>query len=172
METIVDPILEGNFYASSKKSSFYQVKLNERYLGVVKSSGTIIKTKIISLHDVIGCRCLRRRKRVGEKCDCHPKQKNVFSFLENATDETDCSAYLHVYSYILKDFRISSGQRRERFKITLRFRQYTRYEDNLKEALKWKCVLKQLVAKSLWYNVLHRNTDNVVPGECRAYKPT
>lgn len=157
METATSPVLEGNFYACSKKSSFYQVKLSERYLSLVKSSGTIIKTKIISLNDVVGCKCSRRRRRIGEKCDCHPKQKNIFSFMENTEDETDCSSYLHVYCYILKDFRIVSGQRRERFKITLKFRQYKSYEDNLKDALKWKFVLQQLIGKSLWYNVLFRN---------------
>lgn len=160
MECIVNPILEGNFFASSKKNSFYKVKLDDQYLGIVKSNGTSIKTKIILMQDILGCKCTRRRKRIGEKCECHPDNKNVFSFLENTPDETDISAYLHIYSYILKDFKISSGQKRERFKITLRFRTFSRYEDNLKEALKWKTIIKQLVAKSHWHTVMFKNIQN------------
>lgn len=155
MENIVNPILEGNFFASSKKNSFYKVKLDERYLGIVKSNGTSIKTRIISLKDVLGCKCTRRRKRIGEKCDCHPNNQNVFSFLENEPDETDISAYLHVYSYTLN----ASGQKRERFKITLRFRTFSRYEDNLKEAIKWKTTVKQLVTQSHWHAVMLKNVQ-------------
>ncbi len=159
MECIANPILEGNFYASSKKNSFYNVKLNDEYLGLLQTNGTLIKTKIISIRDIIGCRCARRRKTVDEKCECHPKNRNVFSFFEGMPDEDDASSYLHIYAYVLKDFRLAKGQKRERFKITLRFRAYTRYEDNLKEAVKWKNTVKSLVDGKRWLNV------SVVNGE-------
>ncbi|XKL63879.1 hypothetical protein PGB90_006243 [Kerria lacca] len=159
MESIVNPVLEGNFYTSSKKKSFYKVKLSENYLGLLKTNGSLIKTKIVSLQDIIGCKCARRRKNVSEKCECHPKN-NVFSFLENTVDENDISAYLHIYSYVLKDFIITSGQKRERFKITLRFRSFSHYEDNLKEALKWRNTVKELIEKTRWKSTLLRNIES------------
>lgn len=160
-KAIMNPILEGNFYTSSKKNSFYQVKVDENYLGLLNTNGSLIKTRMISIRDILGCRCARRRKRIGENCECHPKGKNrVLSFLENTLDEQDNSAYLHIYSYIMKNSKTGSPQKRESFKLTLRFRLFSNYEDNMKEAMKWKNTLKQLVEKTQWRNPLLKSVEN------------
>ena len=158
---IINPILEGNFYTSPKKNSFYQVKVDENYLGLLNTNGNLIKTRMISIRDIVGCRCARRRKRIGENCECHPKSKNrVLSFLENTLDEQDVSAYLHIYSYIMKNSKTGSALKRESFKLTLRFRLFSSYEDNLKEAIKWRNTLKGLVEKMQWRNPLLKTVEN------------
>lgn len=172
MEYIADPILMGNFYASSKKRNpSHVVLLNELYLGVFATSEFSTKT-VISVRDIIGCRCTRRRKRIDEKCVCNPNQKNIFSFLDNAmydSHTSDTSVYLHIYAYVLKKLKLSNGSKRERLKITLRFRSYANYEDNLKDALKWRETIKRLVQRTQWRSPLLQNVEeyasNVETGE-------
>lgn len=169
----VTPILEASFHTSSKNTSSYNVKINEKCICIIKTQKSGIKTKIIFINDVIGCRCTRKRRKLNEKCECHPNNTTVLSFFDNDVDANDTSAYLHIYTYILKDFMIGSGKKREQFKITLRFRLFSRYEDNLKEAMKWKNVIRQLVAKTQCKSILSRsfksngkvNEDDKQPGE-------
>ncbi|XP_018573548.1 sphingosine kinase 2 isoform X3 [Anoplophora glabripennis] len=59
-------------------------------------------------------------------------------------DDSDLSAYLYIYAYI---FQTSKGanKKRERTIITLRFRSFDKYEDNNKEAQRWRTVIKKLI---------------------------
>lgn len=175
MECVTNLILEASFHTTSKNNSSYTVTINEKCLCIVKTNGSGMKSKIISINDVIGSRCTRRRRRINEKCECHPNSTNVFTFLDNGVDSADVSAYLHIYTYLLKDFKITSGQKRERFEITLRFRLYARYEDNLKEAFKWKRIVKQLISKAQCRSLLSRCLKAVPseyddhPSECSSF---
>ncbi|XP_065211930.1 sphingosine kinase 1-like isoform X2 [Planococcus citri] len=165
MESMMNPILEASFHTTSKNNASYKVLINEKYLCIVKTNGAGMKSKVILMDDVIGSRCTRRRRRINEKCECHPNSANVFTFLDhNGVDTTDVSAYLHIYTYTLKDFKITSGRKRERFEITLRFRLYTQYEDNLKEAFKWKKIVKQLISKAQSHSLLSGCLKNI-PGD-------
>ncbi|CAB0032998.1 unnamed protein product, partial [Trichogramma brassicae] len=98
-----------------------------------------------------------------------------------AHDEYDSSAYLYVYAYTLKKSKSSTksstkkqqqARRRERMTVTLRFRSFDRYEDNLREASRWRLALKCLVHKlpvpKTYMSPTHRNLDSLLsecPGE-------
>lgn len=141
------------FYISSKKNTVFQVRLTEKGLSLRKESNGSSKEQTILVQDIIGCRCLRsKRKRNGASacaCSTLPGQQNLRVVEDNSVelDESDISAYLYIYAYILKKNR--RGGRRERTTITLRFRSFDKYEDNNKEAQKWRAAIKQLLCDDL-----------------------
>uniref|UniRef100_A0A1B6MNW0 sphingosine kinase n=1 Tax=Graphocephala atropunctata TaxID=36148 RepID=A0A1B6MNW0_9HEMI len=146
----VRPMLEETFYILSKKNTVYRVKLTEKGLCLQKEHNGNIKNETISLSDIIGCRCMRRKRRSENSCACHPSSSRKHDprvVEENSAekDESDISAYLYIYSYILKNCRVKSGQKRDRMTITLRFRSFDKYEDNMREAQKWKSSIKHLI---------------------------
>uniref|UniRef100_A0A0A9WQ72 Sphingosine kinase 1 n=4 Tax=Lygus hesperus TaxID=30085 RepID=A0A0A9WQ72_LYGHE len=138
------PTLEETFYILSKRNAVYRVKLSEKGLCMIKEVNGNVKTETIALEDIIGCRCMRS-KRFDQKCIWHPttRKGNLKVVDENSADwdESDVSAYLYIYAYVLKKGKVKS-KKRERIVITLRFRSYDRYEDNMKEAQKWKVTIK------------------------------
>ncbi|XP_075224819.1 sphingosine kinase 1-like [Lycorma delicatula] len=145
------PMLEETFYILSKKNTVYRVKLTEKGLSLQKENNGSVKTETIALCDIIGCRCMRSKRR-SEKtsCACHPSssRKNDPRVVdENSVDkdENDISAYLYIYAYVLKNCKVKSGQKRERMTITLRFRSFDKYDDNMKEAQKWRSSIKYLI---------------------------
>lgn len=143
------------FYISSKKNTVFQVRLTEKGLSLRKESNGTAKEQTILVQDIIGCRCLRsQRKRAGAStCACTTlagQRQNLRVVEETSTelDETDISAYLYIYAYILKKQRRNgSGGRRERTTITLRFRSFDKYEDNHREAQKWRTAIKLLLGE-------------------------
>lgn len=145
------------FYISSKKNTVFQVRLTEKGLCLRKESNGSSKEQTILLKDIIGCRCLRsKRKRNGTSdgcaCSALPGQNQLRVVEDNSIDldETDISAYLYIYAYILKKSRRGNGVgRRERTTITLRFRSFDKYDDNNKEAQKWRSAIKQLLSDEL-----------------------
>ncbi|XP_054287468.1 sphingosine kinase 2-like isoform X2 [Macrosteles quadrilineatus] len=146
----VRPMLEETFYILSKKNTVYRVKLTEKGLCLQKEHNGNIKNETISLSDIIGCRCMRRKRRSENSCACHPssiRKHDPRVVEENSADkdESDISAYLYIYSYILKNCKVKSGQKRDRMTITLRFRSFDKYEDNMREAQKWKSSIKHLI---------------------------
>lgn len=146
----IKPMLEETFYILSKKNTVYRVKLTEKGLCLQKESSGSVKTETVSLSDIIGCRCMRSKRRSEHSCACHPSssRKNDPRVVEENSadkDETDISAYLYIYAYVLKNCKVKSGQKRERMTITLRFRSFDRYDDNMKEAQKWKSSIKHLI---------------------------
>lgn len=140
------------FYISSKKNTVFQVKLTERGLSLRKEFNGTTKDQTIQVQDIVGCRSLRskRKRRKGTSCTCPsspgPAQLNVVEDNSLELDENDVSAYLYIYAYILKKNRRGIPQRRERTTITLRFRSFDRYEDNDREAQKWRTAIKNLIS--------------------------
>lgn len=144
------PTLEETFYLISKKNTVYRVKLSEKGLCLQKECNGNIKTQTIILEDVIGCRCMRS-KRFAHKCKWRPRssKKGCHEEVnENSIDwdESDVSAYLYIYAYILKKGKVITHRKRERMIITLRFRSYDKYDDNMHEAQKWRVTIKYLMS--------------------------
>ncbi|XP_058055221.1 sphingosine kinase 2-like [Anopheles bellator] len=142
--------LTETFYISSKKNTVFEVRLTDKGLCLKKQSNGSTKEQTIPLKDIIGCRCLRskRRTRGSSSCTCASiSNSGALKVVEENSgeqDETDVSAYLYIYAYILK--RNRRGGFRERTTITLRFRSFDRYEDNNREAQKWRAAIKCLIA--------------------------
>lgn len=53
------PMLEETFYILSKKNCVYKVKLIEKGICLQKEYNGVVKREIISIDDIIGCRCMR-----------------------------------------------------------------------------------------------------------------
>jgi sphingosine kinase len=169
------PSLEETFYILSKKNTVYRVKLSEKGLCMQKESNGTVKTETISLSDIVGCRCMRsRRGRSDQSCTSWtPSNKRKYSprVVEEHSlerDESDTSAYLYIYAYVLKKSKVKSHKKRDRVVITLRFRSYDRYDDNIKEAHKWKVTIKFLLQTHLspslpscFFRTTNQNLGNV-----------
>ncbi|XP_053606173.1 sphingosine kinase 2-like [Plodia interpunctella] len=141
--------LQETFYILSKKNSVFRVRLTSKGLSLIKETDGSSKEQTILLRDIVGSKCMRsKRRRPGAgSCVCsslvRPDQLKVVDENSGDLDENDISAYLYIYAYILKHSRRT--QKRERTTITLRFRSYDKYEDNNKEAQKWRATLKCLI---------------------------
>lgn len=145
--------LAETFYVTSKKNTVYYVKLSEKGLTLRKETNISAKEQTIRLQDIIGCRCLRskRRKRNVASCTCTaltgPAELKVVDENSQDLDETDVSVYLYIYAYILEKSDRSTNGRRERTTITLRFRSFDNYEQNNDEAQKWRSAIKHLISE-------------------------
>lgn len=145
-------VLEETFYIFSKKNTVYKVKLTEKGLSLVKDSNGQTKTETIRIDDIVGARCMRsKRKTPAGSCVCGPnprkKDLKVVDEFSYEQDENDVSAYLYIYAYVIKKYRVKSGERRERMTITLRFRSFDKFEDNMREAQRWRTAVKCLIRK-------------------------
>lgn len=140
-------LLEETFYVLTKKNCVFKVRLTLLGLSLIKESNKNIKEQLISINDIIGSRCFRSKKQTG-KCVCQSIQRsNSLEVVEDSSfelDDTDSSAYLYIYAYILQNSK-GGTQKRERTIITLRFRSFDKYEDNYKEAQKWRTAIKKLM---------------------------
>lgn len=140
-------LLEETFYVLTKKNCTFKVRLTLVGLSLIKESNKHIKEQLISIHDIIGARCFRSKKQTG-RCVCQSIQRsNSLEVVEDNSfelDETDSSAYLYIYAYILQNSK-GGTQKRERTIITLRFRSFDKYEDNYREAQKWRTAIKKLM---------------------------
>ncbi|XP_033215848.1 sphingosine kinase 2-like isoform X2 [Belonocnema kinseyi] len=176
----VTSVLEETFYITSKKNTIYRVKLTDKGLSLQKESNGTTKTETIPLIDIIGCRCMRSKRQSAGSCVCRPgafkSQLRVVESTEviHSLDEYDTSAYLYIYAYTLKKARVKGARRRERTTITLRFRSFDRYEDNLREASRWRLAIKCLVSRVPVPKTLmspsHGNLESIIsacPGEQR-----
>lgn len=168
-------VLEEIFYVTSKRNTYYKVKLTEKGLNLQKEHNGAAKIETIALGDIIGCRCMRSKRGNAGSCACRPgASKSQMKLVESAElyqqyDEPDTSAYLYIYAYTLKKTRMKVSVRRERTTITLRFRSFDKYEDNLREASRWRLAIKCLVAnvpvpKNLM-SPSHGNLETLVGGE-------
>ncbi|XP_013190727.2 sphingosine kinase 1 [Amyelois transitella] len=141
--------LQETFYILSKKNAMFRVRLTSKGLSLIKEADGSSKEQTILLRDIVGSKCMRsKRRRPGAgSCVCSSfvgaQQLKVVDENSGDLDENDVSAYLYVYAYILK--RSRRNLKRERTTITLRFRSYDKYEDNNKEAQKWRATLKCLI---------------------------
>lgn len=143
-------LLEETFYVLSKKNTVFRVQLSASGLSLLKESNNVIKKQTILINDIIGCHCLRSKRRSKTaSCVCHslsrtPAAKSEGDDSLSEQDDTDFSAYLHIYAYILQSPKRGT-KKRERTIITLRFRSFDRYEDNHSEAQRWRSVIKNLI---------------------------
>jgi len=56
----------------------------------------------------------------------------------------DCSAYLSVYAFVLKNVG-TKNEKRDKMTVTLRFRNFSNYDENIRVAAKWKLAIKSLL---------------------------
>jgi len=172
----VTPVLEETFYILSKKNTVYKVKLSEKGLSLQKESNGNTKIEILKISDIVGCRCMRSTRSSPGSCACHPsaiRRNNLRIVDENTTeqDEKDDSAYLYIYAYVLKKCRVKSGQKRERMTIMLRFRSFDKYDDNMREAQKWRLAVKCLVKKRPVPRGILNSEDSHVMSKLCKYTP-
>ncbi|KAJ8915763.1 hypothetical protein NQ315_004575 [Exocentrus adspersus] len=140
-------LLEETFYVLTKKNCVFRVRLTNSGLCLIKESEKDIKEQVIPIREIIGCRCLRSKKQTkGCTCQSMPRSSSLEVVEENSgdLDDSDISAYLYIYAYIFQNSK-GSGKKRERTIITLRFRSFDKYEDNNKEAQRWRTVIKRLI---------------------------
>jgi sphingosine kinase len=139
--------LEETFYVLVKKNTVFRVRLTDEGLSLSKEGDGTSKEQTISVRDMVGCKCVRGAgSGSGAACACtslgrrHAAQNDES---EPDSEGSDPSAYLHVYAYKLKGGIRGDGRRRT--SLTLRFRSFDRFEDNNKEALKWRTAIKCLI---------------------------
>lgn len=158
--------LEETFYILSKKKSVFRVRLTSKGLSLIKETDDSSKEQTILLRDIIGSKCMRsKRRRAGAgSCVCSslvgPQQLKVVDENSGDLDESDISAYLYIFAYTLK--RSRRTLKRERTTITLRFRSYDKYEDNYKEAQKWRTSIKCLIANQSITTVIPQNDKKLL----------
>ncbi|KAK4877073.1 hypothetical protein RN001_009579 [Aquatica leii] len=157
-------LLEETFYVLTKKNSVFRVKLTNLGLHLIKEQENHVKTQVIPIKDIIGCRCLRSKKQ-SYSCACQSLPHSSLKVVDEKSgehDDTDISAYLYIYSYILR----ANRNKRERTTITLRFRSFDKYDENYKEAQRWRTILKKLIrgeevtnVNITDYNITHIKED-------------
>lgn len=139
-------ILTETFYALSKKQYSYTVSLKSSGLYLQKNFNGVTKTELIRVNDIIGCKCMRNNGKSNE-CVCRPVKTSSTSSHQVRipyNEVFDCSAYLCVYAYILKNVA-TKNEKRNKMIVTLRFRNFNNYEDNLKTAINWKYEINSLL---------------------------
>lgn len=147
-------LLEETFYVLSKKKSVFKVRLTKSGLNLIKECDNNVKEQTIPIRDIIGCRCLRSKKQ-SKSCACQSIPRGTLKVVDENSgeqDDTDVSAYLYIYSYILQSNR-GIPVKRERTIITLRFRSFDTYNDNNKEAQRWRTAIKQLIRGEIITNI-------------------
>lgn len=140
-------LLEETFYVLTKKNCVFRVRLTRNGLSLIKESESNTKEQVIPIRDIIGCRCLRSKKQ-SKRCSCNSLPRSAsLQVVEDTSvdlDDSDVSVYLYIYAYIFQGTK-DSTKKRERTIITLRFRSFDKYEDNNKEAQKWRTAIKKLI---------------------------
>ena len=141
-------LLEETFYILTKKNSVFRVRLTDNGLSLIKE-GDNSKVQTIRIKDIVGCKSLRSKKST-TSCACQSLPRNNLKVVEEDSgdkDENDTSAYLYIYAYILQNNKTGNNNaKRERTVITLRFRSFDKYEDNHKEAQRWRITIKRLIS--------------------------
>lgn len=169
------PILEETFYALSKKQYSYRVSLTADGLHLTKScdDGTE-KTDLISLRDIIGCKCMRNINGKSNNCACRPAKNNGATAADDCqvripySGNCDSSAYLCVYAYLLKNVTMKN-EKRNKMTVTLRFRNYNSYDENSKVATKWKLAIKSLLKARCDDGTIVVPADNQFLGKTRKF---
>ncbi|TGZ48170.1 Sphingosine kinase 2, partial [Temnothorax longispinosus] len=78
-------VLEEIFYVTSKRNTYYKVKLTEKGLSLQKEHNGAAKIETIALGDIIGCRCMRSKRRDAGSCACRPgASKSQMKLVESA----------------------------------------------------------------------------------------
>jgi len=151
------------FYTSQRKGShIFRVRLDATGFTLQRESpsGVTIKEQTVKLCDIVGARCMRLKKssRSLARCACvnpgtpaaggagrkgaTPSKCSTASKEEYVCDGGDASAYLYLFAYVLKKKSLRSSLHRERTVLTLRFRSFDTFEDNMREADRWYRALR------------------------------
>ncbi|XP_030571680.1 sphingosine kinase 2 [Drosophila novamexicana] len=157
------------FYTSQRKGSHvFRVRLDATGFTLQRESpsGVIIKEQTVKICDIVGARCMRMKKspRNLGRCACvnpgtpagaasrkggTPSKCSPASKEENGCDVGDGSAYLYLFAYVLKKKSLRSSLHRERTVLTLRFRSFDTFEDNMREADRWYRALRWQLHQTL-----------------------
>ncbi|XP_068148038.1 sphingosine kinase 2 [Drosophila tropicalis] len=158
-------------------SHVFRVRLDTTGFTLQRESptGTTIKEQTVKICDIVGARCMRlkktRRLAMANACACSsgnpnspansatsrsnnrnngatPSKCSTASKEEYACDG-DVSAYLYVFAYVLKKKSLRSELHRERTVLTLRFRSFDSFEDNMREADRWYRALRWQLHQTL-----------------------
>lgn len=118
----------------------------------MKESNGQTKTEAISINDIVGAHCMRSKVQVQKgSCICGPNSKKkdvkVVEDCDNELDQKEVCAYLYIYAYVLKKSKVASGRKREKMTITLRFRSFDTFQENMREAERWRIAIKCLIRK-------------------------
>ncbi|EDV97672.1 sphingosine kinase 1 [Drosophila grimshawi] len=155
------------FYTSQRKGSHvFRVRLDASGFTLQRESpsGVTIKEQTVKICDIVGARCMRLKKspRSLTRCACvnpgtpaaaaaaashrktgTPSRCSTASKEDyGACDGGDGSAYLYLFAYVLKKKSLRSTLHRERTVLTLRFRSFDTFEDNMREADRWYRALR------------------------------
>ncbi|KAH8370998.1 hypothetical protein KR093_005855 [Drosophila rubida] len=154
------------FYTSQRKGSHvFRVRLDATGFTLQRESpsGVTIKEQTVKLCDIVGARCMRLKKstRSLARCACvnpgtpaaggaagrkgaTPSKCSTTSKEEDygCNADGDASAYLYLFAYVLKKKSLRSSLHRERTVLTLRFRSFDTFEDNMREADRWYRALR------------------------------
>ncbi|XP_076619564.1 sphingosine kinase 2 isoform X2 [Colletes latitarsis] len=123
-------------------------------------------------HLLQGCRCMRSKRKSAGSCVCGPgTSRSQVKLVESVEafqcyDEFDTSAYLYIYAYTLRKARMKGVKRRVRTTVTLRFLSFDKYEDNLREASRWRLAIKCLIAgvpvPKSFMSPTHENLESLI----------
>lgn len=119
--------LEETFYILGKRNAAFVVRLTDKGLTLRRERPP--REQTVCVRDMIGVR--GDTAEGGAPCACRPRKRDK--------PDADSSAYLHVFAYELK------RGRRQRTTLTLRFRSFDKYEDNAREALRWRAAIRCLM---------------------------
>ncbi|KAH8234779.1 hypothetical protein KR032_003156 [Drosophila birchii] len=165
------------FYTSQRKGSHvFRVRLDATGFTLQRESpgGTLIKEQHVRIGDIIGGRCMRpkktRRLAMSGACACSSGNPNSpavsasgdrpaaaintpskcsTTSKEDPLTDGDVSAYLYVFAYVLKKRSLRTELHRERTVLTLRFRSFDTFEDNMREADRWYRALRWQLHRTL-----------------------
>lgn len=160
------------FYTSQRKGShIFRVRLDATGFILQRESpaGVTIKEQTVKICDIVGARCMRLKKssRSLARCACvspgtpaaaaasnrkavgTPSKCSAASKEEYTCDGGDASAYLYLFAYVLKKKSLRSSLHRERTVLTLRFRSFDTFEDNMHEADRWYRALRWQLHQTL-----------------------
>lgn len=162
------------FYTSQRKGShIFRVRLDASGFTLQRESpsGVTIKEQTVKICDIVGARCMRLKKssRSLARCACvspgtpaaaaasnrkagggTPSKCSTASKEDYGCDAGgDASAYLYLFAYVLKKKSLRSSLHRERTVLTLRFRSFDTFEDNMHEADRWYRALRWQLHQTL-----------------------
>lgn len=136
--------LEETFYINSKKKHAFHVKLTQR--GLMLSKQCVqgqLNEHLIALEHIIGSRCVKNKAvEKFNSCVCGSSSKCEESN-ETRPVQIDGGTFLYIFCYIPK--LTKKKHYLEKTTVVLKFQSFDTYEDNAKEAQKWRLTLKRMI---------------------------
>lgn len=135
--------LEETFYINSKKKHAFHVKLTQRGLMLSKQCPQgQISEHLIALEHIIGCRCVKNEAvEKFNSCVCGSSSKCEEA--NSRSTRVDGGTFLYIFCYVPK--LAKKKYHLEKTTVVLKFQTFDIYEDNAKEAQKWRLTLKRMI---------------------------